>query len=419
MSHKNKVVVTGISVCAPDVVGLQQFERNTLEGVSGCNYIQSFHVPEKFSRTVGIINSYYPDSHFSLDNYKKFNESFKDRQQLLAEFCIDEALVISKLKEKNKTAKEIALFIATAIGPMISMEYSFIRKNLHNNSIDSPKSRVFSFRDIVRNLSKKFGLIGPHLTIPTGCVGGCDAIIYGVNAIRQGKVECAVVGAAEAPITPLVITAFGQIKATSTRKCSPYEASCPFDKRRDGFVLGEGCGILILESEKSALDRGANILAEIKGTGSTNNCFHMTDIEANGLHIKESCQLALRDANVSPDEIDYINVHGSSTIQNDIAESNAFNMLLGKKIKNIPVTSIKSQIGHALSAANAIEMVSVIQTIKSHKIPPTINLINQDKKCQLEIVKDKFLTLRAKNILKTSSGFSGIHTAIVVGEYKK
>jgi 3-oxoacyl-(acyl-carrier-protein) synthase len=249
-------------------------------------------------------------------------------------------------------------------------------------------------------------------------VGGCDAVSYGADMIRSGRCERAVVGAAEAPITPLVVAAFGRIRANSVRTCDPREASCPFDKRRDGFVLAEGAAMLLLESEAAARERGATIYAEILGSGSVNNCYHMTDIHPDGEAIAESCRRALRNAQLDASAIEFINAHGSSTPQNDVAESAAFLKIFGRKLDEIPVTSLKSQCGHALSAANAIEMISTIQSIRGSRIPPTINLENQDPACPLNVVARRSESHRIRHALKVSSGFSGIHTALILSAYQ-
>lgn len=416
---KNRVVVTGISVCAPNGVGVAAFERNIIEGVSGCRRITSFKVPGKSSDIAGIIDNFKPDTLFSMERAAHFDDTKQNRLYLLAEYCIEEALSAAQLlTSQDRRDKRIGLSLATAIGPMAAMEYFYIQNNIlkcqrHSKNISS----VFSFGNIGRELKDTFCIDGSQIIIPTGCVGGCDAVTYAVNMIREGRETCVIAGAVEAPITPLVVGAFSKINATSTRDCEPSQASCPFDTNRDGFVLAEGCGILILESESHARKRGVPILAEIKGAGSVNNCFHMTDISVEGNYIEKSCRLALDDAHLKVDAIDYINAHGSSTPQNDLSEAIAFNQLFEKRTQDIPVTSIKSQIGHALSAANAIELVSVVQTLQHKKIPPTINQVTQDQNCHLNIVRNKSIEHDVIHVLKTSSGFSGIHTAVVVSQY--
>lgn len=420
MKKLNKAVITGYSVCAANGVGNAQFNTSTLEGVSGCQEIDFFDIPSNFSNVAGIIKDFFPESHFNYSTAKE-NTDYYERLNHIAEFCLDEAWVmadLNKMAVHNKV--DLDVYIATAIGPMISMEHGFIQGQIEKKLIENKYARSYSFGEFTKRLQKKFNLNGYALTLPTGCVGGCDSIAYGLNAIRMGKSKRVLVGAVEAPITPLVVNAFGRIQATSTRSCSPNEASCPFDERRDGFVLSEGGALLILEDEKVAKERGAKIYGEISGFGSVNNCFHMTDLAPAGEYIKKSCQLALEDAGVSVNEIDYINAHASSTPQNDVAESAAFNSLFGENTKNLPVTAIKSQIGHALAAASAIEVVSVLETLSSGLIPPTINLKSQDKNCKLSVVKGAPKKVNSiRNVIKTSSGFSGIHTALIISRYDK
>ena len=234
--------------------------------------------------------------------------------------------------------------------------------------------------------------------------------------MRAGDVDVAVTGAAEAPITPLVVAAFAKVGATSLRNSQPQQASRPFDMDRDGFVLAEGSGMLIIEELDHARRRGAEILAELRGYGTVNNYYHMTDIPEDGLRIAKSAELAMLDAGVSPDEVDAINAHGSSTRQNDVAESNAYWHLFGSRAAEIPVTSLKSQIGHPLSASNSVEVVASILSLRTGVIPPTINLQHQDPRCRLDVVGNVAREANVRCLLKTSSGFSGIHSSLVIAK---
>jgi 3-oxoacyl-(acyl-carrier-protein) synthase len=295
---------------------------------------------------------------------------------------------------------------------------SSFQLSTNSNYPHKTAEKLFSFNSLAGRIAERQGLKGGHLLIPTGCVGGCDSISYGYRLIKAGLADRVVVGAAEAPLTPLVVAAFGRIGATSTRNCAPQQASCPFDQRRDGFVLAEGGAMFLLEADQLASSRRARILAELSGCGSVNNCLHMTDIDPGGEAIAESCRRALEDAKVEVSEIDFVNSHGSSTPQNDVAEVAALKKVFGRKIRDIPITSLKSQIGHALSAANAIEMVSTIQSINHAEIPPTINLETQDPECDVTVVANKKVSHKIRRALKTSSGFSGIHTAVVISQYE-
>jgi len=386
-----------------------EFWENSLNGRSCVRPIKNFEVDRGFSRIAAFVDGFPEDSLFGLQGPSRE----KDRTYRMALYCIERAFESAHISEPEfKTS--CGLYISSAIGQMGDMESYFLPAFECNDfTLES-----FSFGSLTGRLASHFGLRGGHMLIPTGCVGGCDAVSYAADLIRYGLSERVLAGAAEAPITPLVVAAFGRIGANSTRDCAPEEASCPFDKRRDGFVLAEGAAVLLLESETSALARGARIQAEIAGTGSINNCCHMTDISPGGEAIAEACQLALKDAECRPAEIDFISAHGSSTPQNDVAESVALRKTFGNSLDRIPVTSLKSQCGHALSAANAIEIVSTICSIEHSEIPPTINLQEQDPACVVNIVAGRSLRVPVHKALKVSSGFSGIHTAVVLSEYQ-
>jgi 3-oxoacyl-(acyl-carrier-protein) synthase len=386
---------------------LESFWERAVAGTPGISAVTEFPIHSGYSRVAGRIADFAPESVFRGGDTQYAGA---DRAFLLGEHCIGAALADANASEAERA--DCALFISSALGQMAAMERFFIAGGAPSSGLGA-----FSFNSLAGSLAHRFGLLGGHVLIPTGCVGGCDSISFGHQAIRSGKCERAVVGATEAPITPLVVAAFGKIGATSTRACTPTEASCPFDVRRDGFVLAEGAAMLVLESEEAALRRGATILAEIRGTGSVNNVFHMTDIHPDGEAIAASCRAALADAEIGASEIDFVSAHGSSTPQNDLAESTALVKVLGRRSGDVPVTSLKSQTGHPLSAANAIELVAAVQTMRTGVIPPTINLERQDPQCNLNVVGNRAISARVDTVLKLSSGFSGIHTAVVLGRY--
>ncbi|MBP9727649.1 MAG: beta-ketoacyl-[acyl-carrier-protein] synthase family protein, partial [Gammaproteobacteria bacterium] len=351
-------------------------------------------------------------------------ERLQERNLLFTEMAVQEALQDAGLLNISLIDKRCGVFIATAIAEIALMEWSFNRYKHGAGHVGfiplkSPYfEESFFFNHIARVIASKYGFRGGAVTIATGCTGGNDAIGYALHMIRGGKVDVVITGATEAPITPLVITAFNKIGATSKRNSDPTRASRPFDKDRDGFVLAEGCGILVLECLSHAQKRGAHIYAEIMGMGSVNNCYHMTNIPQSGESIAKACHLALKDAQIEANQIDYINAHGSSTPQNDVSETNAFHHIFGNRVGQIPVTSIKSQLGHALSAANSLEVISAILSIKHSIIPPTINIESQDPNCNLNVVANLSLKKEIKTILKTSSGFSGIHSSLILGKYE-
>jgi len=418
MIKNKRVVITGLGVISPIGTNINDFFNNSLEGVSGVKEIKDFKIPENVSRIAGIVENFKPT---------ESDESFSslDRSIQFAIVAARNALLQADLINNNKLLvdpKKCSVYVSSAIGGIISMEKNYINQYVLEQNLWPQKSnssalyKAFSFNNLSRSLYNKFGFKGGHCVLTTGCTGGIDAVGYALQSIRSGETDVVLTGASEAPITPLVVSSFSKINATSLRNHDPEGASRPFDKERDGFVLAEGCGMLVLESLEHALKRGANILAEIHGYGSCNNALHMTNIPQDGKTIAQSINLALNDSNVAKEEINYINLHGSSTPQNDIAESNALHEIFGGRGSEIPVTSTKSLIGHALSASNSIELVNTVLSIQLGKIPPTRNLNVQDENCKLNVVK-KAQSLDVKNILKISSGFSGIHSSIVLGKY--
>jgi 3-oxoacyl-(acyl-carrier-protein) synthase len=397
-----------MGVCAPLGISLDEFWVNSVRGTPCVAPIPNFAIDEGFTRVAAMVAEFEPDSIYR----PRERPPERDRVFLMARHCIDEALEDARLADLEQLAT-CGLFLSSAIGQMGSMESAYVGDARERHRL----FEKFSFGALVGSLALETRLGGGHLLMPTGCVGGCDAMSYGAAMVRAGRCDRVVVGAAEAPITPLVVAAFGRIRANSTRPCDPREASCPFDERRDGFVLAEGAAMFVLESEAAARERGARIYAEIGGSGSVNNCQHMTDINPDGEAIAASIRLALKNTRLDPSAIDFINAHGSSTPQNDVAESAAFAEVFGRSLPDIPVTSLKSQCGHALAAANAIEMVSTIQSITCGHIPPTINLQQQDRACCVSVVS-RAASHPIRHALKVSSGFSGIHTAVVLSAYQ-
>ncbi len=421
---KQRVVITGMDAITPIGSDLISFWENSLNGVSGVDTIDFIDIPDNLSQVAGMAKSFMPET---LDFYRTTHQN--DRAYLLAAAATQGALLHADLdlSSIDRQQTRTACILSSAVAQIASMERIYCElTDFGSNRLSGDKQldprfdyNVFQFHDITAKLSKAFEKFNFHCLLPTGCAGGVDAINYATQAIRNHKADVIITGATEAPITPLVVAAFNKIGATAKHfNHEPSKASRPFDTARNGFVLGEGCGILILEALSHALERGATIHAELIGIGSNNNTYHMTDIPEDGNSIARSCQLALDDANLRADQIDYINAHGSSTRQNDLAESNAFNSIFGTRASKIPVTSIKSQIGHSLAASNAIEIISAVESLKHEIIPPTINLDQQDPAINLNVVNEAEHFPNMNYVLKTSSGFSGIHSSVIIAKYR-
>ena len=417
VDKEHRVVVTGMGTVNPLGLNVQSFWDHCVIGTSGVKKIELFDIPNTISQVAGQVENFALGDEFI--DYQGL-----DRSVQFALAATKEALISAGLSG-HELLRSASTFISTAISQISSMESYFCEKTRTatqplpiTKEKNSSFGKNFFFHNLSTVIASCFGVSGPSLGVITGCTGGVDAVLYSYNAIKYGQTKLAITGSSEAPITPLVVAAFAKIGATSTcRNHFPEQASRPFESTRDGFVLAEGCGILILESLESALERGAQIYAEVCGGASINNCTHMTDIPDDGTPIAKASKMALEMADLCPEDVDMVNAHGSSTPQNDIAETRALNKLFGSRVQDVPVTSIKSQLGHALAGANSIELVSCIKSIMDDVIPPTINLDEQDPRCNLNVVGNYPKKTPVSCILKTSSGFSGIHSSLVLREF--
>ncbi|MDX6242250.1 MAG: hypothetical protein QOG10_7203 [Kribbellaceae bacterium] len=422
---RRRVVVTGLGTVNPLGAGVENFWRACLRGTSGVRTVDEFTIPATMSRVAGVVD-------LDWDGGRPLAADLADphgldRSVRLAVTAAREAMANAGLSTDELVAlrpDRAGVSISTAIAGITKMEACFVAdtdggtRPLRPATRRGPGGEAFLFDTTSALVAKALDLPGEHVTVATGCTGGVDAVAQAVGAIRRGEVDLVVAGASEAPITPLVVGSFAKINATSLRNDDPQGASRPWSRGRDGFVLAEGSGMLVLESLEHAQARDATIMAEISGTGSVNNYFHMTSMPADGLPIARSVRLALEDALLGADDIDCINAHGSSTPMNDQAESNAFRAVFGERAGDIPCTSIKSQTGHALSAANAIELVASVLTLQHRRMPPTLNHDDPDPGCGLHIVRQAHEVPQARHLLKTSSGFAGIHSSLVLSRHE-
>ncbi|MEW2044669.1 beta-ketoacyl-[acyl-carrier-protein] synthase family protein [Streptomyces sp. NBC_00377] len=264
-------------------------------------------------------------------------------------------------------------------------------------------------------VARQAGAEGPVALISTGCTSGLDAIGHGVQLIEEGSVDAVLAGATDAPLSPITSACFDAIKATTANNDDPEHASRPFDGRRDGFVLGEGSAVLVIEEAESARRRGARVYAEILGFAGRSNAFHMTGLKPDGREMAEAIRVALDRARIDPGEIDYINAHGSGTKQNDRHETAAFKRSLGQRAHEVPVSSIKSMIGHSLGAIGSLEIAACALALRHQVVPPTANLSVSDPECDLDYVPVTAREHRMDHVLSVGSGFGGFQTAMVLG----
>lgn len=417
--NKRRVVITGIGVISPNGIGKDACFKGMISGKSGVCRVDNFDVSIFNTKIAAEVRDFDPfklglshEEAMRMDRYVQFgvvagNMAVKDSGLDLTKedpqrigVCLANAICGTKYMEE-----EFALVTEDGKKPI---NPSLVRPDLYD-------AAMFNTPSI--ELSAKYGLKGICNTLSTGCTAGTDSLGFGLETIQDGEEDIMICGAAEAPITPITFGAFDVVNVLSVRNDDPQKASRPFDNKRDGFVLSEGAGILILEELNHALRRNARIYCEVLGFGTSCNAFHMTDLPSDGGAMVSCISLALKDAQVKPEEIDYINAHGSSTRMNDIFETSAYKSIFGEYAYKLPISSLKSMIGHPLAAANAIEMTVCSMIFEKNILAPTINQEEKDPQCDLYYIPNKAIDKKVDTILKTSSGFSGIHSSLVLRRY--
>ncbi len=416
---KRRVVVTGVGVISPNGIGNEACWKGMVNGVSGIKRVTEFDVSMFMTQVAAQVRDFDPHK-LGLTN----DEALRmDRYVQFAMVGARMALEDSKLNLSKVNKERMGVSLANAICGTKYMEEEFaLVTDSGREPIDPAKVRPDLYDAAMFNtpsieLSSRHGFKGICNTLSTGCTAGTDSLGFGLETIQDGEADIMLCGAAEAPITPITFGAFDVVNVLSARNDEPEKASRPFDKKRDGFVLSEGAGILVMEELGHALKRNARIYAEVLGFGTSCNAFHMTDLPADGTAMANCINLALQDAGVKISEIDYINAHGSSTRMNDIFETSAYKMVFGDYAYKMPISSLKSMIGHPLAAANAVELVVCMMIYERGIIPPTINQEEKDALCDLDYVPNTARRKKVDIILKTSSGFSGVHSSLVMRRY--
>jgi minimal PKS ketosynthase (KS/KS alpha) len=314
----------------------------------------------------------------------------------------------------------MAVTLGSAVGGTMALEDGYVAVSNRGKEwlVDPEYAPPFLYNAIIPSslaseVALKFGANGPSVVISTGCTSGIDAIGYGHQLIQDGEADIVISGAAESGISPISMACFDPIKATSRRNDDPEHASRPFDRDRDGFVMGEGGAVLILEEMESAKARGAHIYCEVAGFASRGNAYHMTGLRPDALEMSEAILDAMRQGDIKPEDIDYINAHGSGTKQNDRHETGAYKNTLGEHAYKVPISSIKSMIGHSLGGIGAIEMAACALAIDKGMVPPTANWENRDSECDLDYTPNKARRVPVSCALSTASGFGGFQSAMI------
>ncbi|MFA4842345.1 MAG: beta-ketoacyl-[acyl-carrier-protein] synthase family protein [Candidatus Omnitrophota bacterium] len=417
--NKRRVVITGIGVISPNGIGKTAAWDAFVLGKSGVRRVDGFDVSLFNTRIASEVRDFDPFK-FGLTHAEAMR---MDRYVQFALVAGGMAVEDSKIDFSKEEATRIGVCLANAICGTKYMEEEFaLVTDDGKHPIDPSRVRPDLYDAAMFNtpsieLSAKYGLKGNSSTLSTGCTAGTDSVGFAFESIQDGEHDAMLCGASEAPITPVTFGAFDVVNVLSCRNDEPEKASRPFDNKRDGFVLGEGAGILILEELSHALKRNARIYAEVLGFGTSCNAFHMTDLPADGSAMESCINLALKDAGIKPAEIDYINAHGSSTRMNDIFETSAYKAVFGDYAYKLPISSLKSMIGHPLAAANAVEMTICAMMFEKNILPPTINQEEKDPLCDLDYIPNVAREHKVQTMLKTSSGFSGIHSSLVLRRF--
>ena len=410
---RDKIVITGLGTVAPNGNNTDQFWESLISSKSGIGPITYFDASNHRVSIAGQLSNFTPDKFMNPKEIRKL-----DPFSIYALVAAEEAINMSGL-DLNKSNLDLAgVTIGTGVGGIQTLEqqHSIIKDRSARRV--SPQFVPKMISNIAGgHLSIKWGLKGPNQTITSACASANDAIGIAMRLILAGDADIMITGGTEASVTPLTIAGFANMRALSQSCEFPEKASRPFDKNRDGFVLGEGAGILIIERESHALNRGANILAELAGYGSTDDAFHITQPSEGGLGGMEAMKRALSDASLNTDEINYINAHGTSTPFNDKNESHAIRKLFLNNIDTLKISSTKSMTGHLLGATGAIEAIASVKAINNCIIPPTINYDTPDPDCNLDIVPNHAQDLKINAVLSNNFGFGGHNSVLCLKKY--
>jgi 3-oxoacyl-[acyl-carrier-protein] synthase II len=409
-----RVVITGIGVVSPIGNNVNDFWQNLVAGKSGIDTISSFD-PDKYGLTVKIaaeVKNFNPEDYFDKKDAQKFSDFIK-----FAYAAAMEAIKDADLENANIDKDRVGVIVGTGIGGLKDIEEQHETLNEKGARRVSPFFIPYGIANMASGvIAIKYGFRGPNYCVVSACATGNHSIGDAFRIIQKGDADIMIAGGTESAITPLGIAGFASMKALSTRNDEPQKASRPFDKDRDGFVMGEGAGILILEEYEHAKKRGAKIYAEIKGYTATDDAFHVTAPCSDGEGAAMCMRLALKDASLNPEDIDYINAHGTSTPLNDKIETLAIKKVFKDHAYKLKISSNKSMIGHLLGAASAVEAVASVKTIETGTIPPTINLENPDPECDLDYVPNKAIQYDIRNVLSNSFGFGGTNACIILSK---
>ncbi|RKZ27224.1 beta-ketoacyl-[acyl-carrier-protein] synthase II [bacterium] len=410
-----RVVITGIGVISPVGNTREEFWKSLINGKSGIGTITKFDASGYAVRIAGEVKDFDPGDILSPKERR--------RTDLFTQYALTaahEALSDAGIEVEKIDRDRVGVIVASGIGGTVTWEAQ------HRKLLEQGPDRVSPLFIPMMIINTASGMIairyrfrGPNFAVVSACASSGHAIGEAMRKIQYGEADVMITGGTEASITPLSVAGFSVMKALSTRNDEPERASRPFDRERDGFVMAEGCAIIVLEELEHAKRRGAKIYAELAGYGASDDAYHITAPDESGEGPALSMIRAIEDAGRKPEDVDYINAHGTSTPLNDKIETLAIKKVFGERAKDIPVSSIKSMVGHLLGAASAVELAATALTIRDGIIPPTINYENPDPECDLDYVPNEARKKEVKFALSNSFGFGGHNVTLALAKYEE
>ena len=410
---RKRVVVTGLGCVSPVGNNVMDTWQALLDGVSGAAPIFSFDASAHKTKFAAEVKGFDPVALFGTRDARKM-----DRFTQLATAATLEAIAQSGLAIDESNRDRVGILIGTGIGGVITLieQYEVMRQRGPDRV--SPFLIPMMISDgAAGNIAIRIGARGPNMSLATACASGTNALGEASEMIRRGAADVMIAGASEAAVSAIAMAGMNVMTALSTRNDDPQKASRPFDKNRDGFVMAEGAGILILESLEYAQARGANILCEFTGYGTTDDAHHVSAPAEDGAGAANSMRLAMESAGLKKEDIDYINAHGTSTYMNDKSETNAIKTVFGEQAYKIPVSSTKSMTGHLLGASGAVEAVISSMAIIDNILPPTINYETPDPVCDLDYVPNHPRKAEPRNVMSNSFGFGGHNATLILSRF--
>lgn len=410
---RKRIVITGMGCITPVGNDISSMWNNITNGNSGAGFITQFDTTEYKVKIGAEVKDF--------DGAMLYGRKEARRMDRFTQFALaaaDEAKSDADLEINDENRDRIGVIIGSGIGGLGTLTEQLTITLERGPARVSPFTVPMMIPDSAAStIAIHLGVRGPNMAVSTACASGANAIGEALEVIRRDQADVMITGGSEATVHQLAIAALSVMTALSTRNDDPQHASRPFDLNRDGFVMGEGAGVLVLEDLEYAKARGAQIMAEITGYGTNNDAYHITAPIEDGAGASLCMQIALKDAGIKTTDIDYINAHGTSTLLNDISETSAIKTVFGERAYDIPVSSTKSMTGHMLGATGAFEAIVCVKALQSNLLPPTINYETPDPECDLDYVPNKARPAQLTNTMTNSFGFGGHNATLIISRY--